>query len=30
MKNNNDISKFLSYVLRHDPKSIQLDMDAQG
>lgn len=27
---NSDISKFLSLVLRHDPQSIQLDMDKQG
>ena len=27
---NTDISKFLSFVLRHDPQSIQLDMDEQG
>lgn len=27
---NADISKFLSFVLRHDPQSIQLDMDQQG
>lgn len=25
-----DISKFLSFVLRHEPQSIQLDMDEQG
>ncbi len=27
---NTDISKFLSFVLRHEPQSIQLDMDEQG
>lgn len=30
MDKNKSISKFLSYVLRHDPASIQLQLDAHG
>lgn len=26
----NDISKFLSYVLRHEPQAIGLELDSEG
>lgn len=30
MLSNQEISKFLSFVLRHKPQEIQLNMDEQG